>query len=106
MRMLRIVVAFFALSAVAAAQKPAAKINTDWPNFGNDPGSTKFVPLTQITPENVSQLTVAWTYDTGEEPGGFRGWAITPLVIDNVMYFPTWQGKLVALNAETGKEIW
>ena len=112
MRMLRIVIALLALSAVASAQKapapagPAGKINTDWPNFGNDPGATKFVPLTQITPENVSQLKIAWTYDTGEEPGGFRGWAITPLVIDNVMYFPTWLGKLVALNAETGKEIW
>src|SRR6476619_4876009 len=78
----------------------------DWPGFGNDPGGTKFSPLTQITPENVTKLVVAWTYDTGEMGGGFRGWSVTPLVIDNVMYFGTYGGKLVALNAESGVEIW
>ena len=31
----------------------------DWPGFGNDPGGTKFSPLTQITPANVTRLTVA-----------------------------------------------
>jgi len=78
----------------------------DWPGFGNDPGGTKFSPLMQITPANVTRLSVAWTYDTGEKGGGFRGWSVTPLVIDNVMYFATYAGKLVALNAETGAELW
>src|SRR5947209_3802168 len=79
---------------------------TDWPAFGNDPGGTKFSPLAQITPANVTRLSVAWTYDTGEKGGGFRGWSVTPLVIDNVMYFGTYAGKLVALDADTGAEIW
>ena len=78
----------------------------DWPAFGNDPGGTKFSPLTQITPANVSRLTMAWTYDTGDRGGGFRGWSITPLVVDGVMYFPTMGARLVALNAETGAELW
>jgi quinoprotein glucose dehydrogenase len=78
----------------------------DWPGFGNDPGGTKYSSLSQITPTNVTRLSVAWTYDTGEKGGGFRGWSVTPLVIDNVMYFGTYAGKLVALNAETGTEIW
>jgi len=78
----------------------------DWPGFGNDPGGTKFSPLTQITPSNVTRLATAWTYETGEKGGGFRGWSVTPLVIDNVMYFSTYAGKLVALDAETGAEIW
>jgi glucose dehydrogenase len=79
---------------------------TDWPAFGNDPGGTKFSPLTQVTPANVTKLAVAWTYDTGERGGGFRGWSVTPLVIDSVMYFGTYAGKLVALDAETGTEKW
>ena len=79
---------------------------SDWPGFGNDPGGTKFSALMQITPANVTRLSVAWTYDTGEKGGGFRGWSVTPLVIDNVMYFATYAGKLVALNAETGAELW
>src|SRR5436305_7325107 len=78
----------------------------DWPGFGNDPGGTKFSPLTQITPANVTKLTVGWTYDTGEKGGGFRGWSVTPLVVGGVMYFGTYGGKLVALDAETGVEIW
>jgi len=78
----------------------------DWPGFGNDPGGTKYSPLTQITPANVTKLAIVWTYDTGEKGGGFRGWSVTPLVIDNVMYVATYAGKLVALNAETGVEIW
>ena len=78
----------------------------DWPAFGNDAGGTKFSTLTQITPANVSKLVAAWTYDTGEKGGGFRGWSVTPLVVDDVMYFATYGGKLVALNAEHGTELW
>jgi quinoprotein glucose dehydrogenase len=78
----------------------------DWPAFGNDPGGTKFSPLTQITTANVTKLAIAWTYDTGEKGGGFRGWSVTPVVIDNVMYFGTYGGKLVALDAATGAELW
>ena len=92
------VLATFTFAALALLQ--AAGPN-DWPGFGNDPGGAKFFPLTQITPANVTQLAVAWTYDTGEKGGGFRGWSVTPLVIDGVMYFGTQGGKLVALNAET-----
>src|SRR5574342_946958 len=94
-----------AFSAASLAVLCASGPN-DWPGFGNDPGGTKFSPLTQITPANVTALAVAWTYDTGEKGGGFRGWSVTPLVIDNVMYFGTYGGRLVALNAETGIEIW
>jgi len=107
MRRLPALVAF-AFTAAALAVVPIVQGSTsgDWPAFGNDPGGTKFSPLTQITPANVTALGVAWTYDTGEKGGGFRGWSVTPLVIDNVMYFGTYGGKLVALNAETGVEIW
>src|SRR6476661_1057178 len=43
-----------ARTAATAAPGPR-----DWPNTGNDPGSMKFSPLTQITPENVTGLTTA-----------------------------------------------
>ena len=78
----------------------------DWPYPEHDQGQTKYSTLTKITPANVASLKKAWTYDTGDPAGGFRGWEVTPIVIDNVMYFPTARGKIVALNAETGSEIW
>jgi glucose dehydrogenase len=37
---------------------------TDWPNFGNDPGSTRYSPLNQINTGNVDQLKIAWKFDT------------------------------------------
>lgn len=91
---------------VAAATLPLLRGQADWPNFGNDPGGTKYSTLKQINPQNVNKLVRAWTYDTGDTGGGFRGWQVTPLVINGVMYFSTMGGNLVALNADTGAELW
>src|SRR5437773_11938613 len=103
MRTHRLLLAVFTIGSLTVV---AAGGPNDWPGFGNDPGGTKYSPLTQITPANVAKLAVAWTYDTGEKGGGFRGWSVTPLVVDNVMYFGTYGGKPIALNAETGLEMW
>jgi quinoprotein glucose dehydrogenase len=82
----------------AAAQDPA-----DWPAYGRDPGGTKYSPLDQITPKNVAKLAAAWTYHTGD-PGGT--WEETPIVVGGVMYFATQKNRVIALDPETGKELW
>jgi quinoprotein glucose dehydrogenase len=84
----------------------AVRAQANWTTVGNDSGYAKYSTLTQITPANVNKLVKKWIYDTGDPAGGFRGWEITPIVVDNVMYFPTTGKKVVALNAETGQEIW
>jgi quinoprotein glucose dehydrogenase len=99
MKMLRV-----SLTALLAA--PLLHAQADWPNVGGDAGGMKYSTLKQITPANVNKLVTAWTYDTGDPAGGFRGWEITPIVVSNVMYFPTSGKKIVALDASTGKEIW
>lgn len=78
----------------------------DWADVGKDAGGTKFSPLTQITPANVAQLKEAWSYDMGVKAIGFRGLEVTPIVADGIMYFPTRDKKVVALDPETGKPIW
>ena len=81
---------------VANAQSP-----NDWYAVGSDAGGSKYSPLTQITPANVSTLKTAWTYDLGT-PGN---WSVTPLAVNNILYFP--QGSnIVALKADTGAELW
>src|SRR4051794_39860086 len=85
------------------AKAPARPPSRDWPNTGNDPGSMKFSPLTQITPENVAQLAPAWTYDMGVLAAGYT---VTPIVVGNVMYFPVDGTVITALQADTGKELW
>ena len=83
----------------------AAQDAGDWPTVGNDPGGMKFSTLTEITPANVTSLTTAWTYDTGD-PGTGRGYSITPIVVDNVMYLPVQNTTIVALKADDGTELW
>jgi quinoprotein glucose dehydrogenase len=73
------------------AQNPA-----DWPAVAGDVGAMKYSPADQITPANVAKLTQAWTY----QPGG-----PAPIVVSNVMYFAS-GANVVALNAETGTEVW
>ncbi len=82
----------------ALAQDPA-----DWPAYGRDPGGTKYSPLDQITAANVAKLALAWTYHTGD-PGGT--WEETPIVVGNVMYFASQKNRVIALQADTCKELW
>ena len=59
--------------------------------------------LQQINSKNVTQLRRAWTYHTGETGRQFE---CTPLVVGNAMYVSTKLGKIIALEADTGKLIW
>jgi quinoprotein glucose dehydrogenase len=81
----------------------------DWPYYGRDPSGGRFSPLAQITPANVSKLQVAWTYHMNPTPnaGGRVGTSTTtPLVVKNVLYLGTPYGRVVALDATSGKQIW
>ena len=86
------------------AQGPAG---ADWPYAGRDLASTRFSPLTQITPANVSKLTQAWTYKLrpdGKIPSAAVS-QITPIVVNGIMYLPS-GNRVVALDTDTGKEVW
>ncbi len=66
-------------------------------------------PPEKITPENVSRLKVAWTYDSKEPIAEFRReprFEATPVYSDGKLYLSTPGGFVVALDAETGREIW
>ncbi len=89
-----------ALSAISA---PTSLAQGDWSSYGGDAGNTRYSPLTQITPANVSTLKPVWTWDSGESAVSYE---ITPLVIGHVMYVSTPRERVVALDADTGKEIW
>jgi len=89
--------------ACAMGVTTAISAQTDWRTYGNDPGHQRFSTLTQITPENVGQLTKAWEFDS-RVPG--RKWQNTPVVIDGTMHITLQNGGVVALEPETGKELW
>ena len=92
-------IALFALCSVHLVAQDAS----EWPAYGRDAGGTKYSPLDQINAKNVATLARVWTYHTGE-PGAT--WENTPIVVGNVMYFATQKNRVVALEPETGKELW
>lgn len=95
---------------------PKAAI-AEWPTYGNDPGSARNSPLTEITKANVRDLKVAWTYHTGDIANrgdtwhGHKVWAkstfeATPLFVDGALYIATPFNRIIALDPETGREKW
>ena len=71
----------------------------DWPVYLGHDTSNHYSRLNQITRDNVAQLQVAWTYDTGDK-GEFQ---TNNLVIDGVLYTASPTRKVIALDAATGK---
>ena len=97
--------------AIAVLACAAALSAQEWRYWGGDAGGTRYSALKKINRENVTKLRVAWTYNTGEQSDGTKlpmrtAFEATPLVADGVMYVTTPFGNLVALDAETGKQIW
>src|SRR5579862_7883796 len=78
--------------------------DTPWPVNGG-PMNIRYSELRQITPSNVAQLKVAWTWDAHE---AFKDSEMqsNPIVVDGVLYATTPKMRVVALDAKTGREIW
>jgi quinoprotein glucose dehydrogenase len=87
-------------ASLAAAQKKS--FSHDWPIYGGTTENNHYSPLSQINRKNVTQLEVAWTYDT-EESGGLQS---SPIIVDGILYGLTPTQKVFALNAATGKLLW
>ncbi len=83
----------------------------EWPWYGGDAGGTRYSSLKQIDRTNVTRLRVAWTHHTGDWSDGKKypvrsAFEATPLIVDGVLYVTTPFCRLVALDAETGRELW
>jgi quinoprotein glucose dehydrogenase len=101
--------------ALAACERPKPVDYTgptgDWPDYGRTKGGLRFSPLTQITAANVGDLRVAWTYHHGDVSDGSDGttrtsFNATPIVADGALYFCTGKNRVIALDPETGRELW
>jgi quinoprotein glucose dehydrogenase len=78
--------------------------DVDWPVNGG-PNNIRYSALTQINKANVSQLKVAWSYDSHD---AFKGSEMqsNPIVVDGTLYATTPKLRVIALDAATGREIW
>jgi quinoprotein glucose dehydrogenase len=92
--------------AQAAAVPPG-----EWHAYGRTSFGQRYSPLDQITPQNVANLEVAWTYNTGDlrgRPGDPEEttFEVTPLKIGERLYLCTPHQNVIALDATSGREIW
>jgi quinoprotein glucose dehydrogenase len=103
----KIVVALALLILVSAphpsvAQSARNSTQHDWPIYGGTPENNHYSTVSQINRQNVKQLQVAWSYDTGES-GGLQ---TSPIIVAGVLYAYTPSQKVIALNAATGALLW
>ncbi|TBW40367.1 membrane-bound PQQ-dependent dehydrogenase, glucose/quinate/shikimate family [Siculibacillus lacustris] len=89
---------------------PATVADGDWTAYGRSGRGDRFAPAAQITPDNVSGLSVAWTYHTRDlkGPGDPKEIAneATPLAANGLLYLCTPHNIVVALDPDSGREVW
>jgi quinoprotein glucose dehydrogenase len=91
---------------------PAQSRASEWRFYGGDQGGARYSTLRQIDRGNVGRLQRAWVYHTGELGLGLQtasfqaSFSATPLVVGGVMYLSTPSSRVIALDAETGRELW
>ncbi|MGE6322631.1 glucose/quinate/shikimate family membrane-bound PQQ-dependent dehydrogenase [Pseudomonas oryzihabitans] len=86
-----------------------AKAQKDWRHYGNDEGGSRFAALDQINRQNVNELQPAWTYHTGDiaySDGNGAEDQLTPLQVGDKLFICTPHDNLIALEADTGRQLW
>ncbi|MQA55272.1 glucose/quinate/shikimate family membrane-bound PQQ-dependent dehydrogenase [Pseudomonas piscis] len=82
----------------------------DWQAYGRTEFGDRYSPLKQITPANLGKLQEAWRIRTGDMPTAKDPVEITnqntPLKANGMLYACTAHSKVLALDPDTGKEIW
>jgi alcohol dehydrogenase (cytochrome c) len=72
-----------------------------WPLYHGDYSGMRHSRLTQVTPQNVGDLTLSWAFQTNQ------GAQIksSPLLVDGILYF-TVPDNLWAVDARSGHQLW
>ena len=98
----RLAVWLISTLAVVCGSGAAVPANVDWPAYLGDNGRSLYSPLQQINRSNVTQLKIAWTFDTGDK-GEYQA---NNLIVAGVLYTASPARRVIALDAGTGREIW
>ncbi|WP_230517712.1 MULTISPECIES: membrane-bound PQQ-dependent dehydrogenase, glucose/quinate/shikimate family [unclassified Janthinobacterium] len=98
------------MAATATGDLAPGVEHNDWSAYGRSGYGDRYAPAAQITPANISGLKEAWTYHTGDfkgpnDPGEIAN-EVTPLKVNDMLYLCTPHNIVIALNPDTGKEIW
>ncbi|MDX1905715.1 MAG: PQQ-binding-like beta-propeller repeat protein [Bacteroidia bacterium] len=93
--------------AACQSSHPAESFSREWPVYHGSATGLQYSPLDQITPANVHQLQVAWTYASGDaSPSGRTQIQCNPIVVDGTLYGSSPALHIFALEAATGTLRW
>jgi quinoprotein glucose dehydrogenase len=97
------------ISQSATSKDPVAYSPEDhsreWSVYSGGPESIHYSKLAQINRDNVKNLRIAWTFDSGDSFTGSEN-ECNPIVVNGVLYATTPTINAVALEAATGKQLW
>lgn len=101
----------YAISALLTFFDEAAR-REEWRYYGADAGSSKYAPLSQISPDNFNRLHEVWRYEPPDgaitKSGGASNFNNkgTPLMVDGVLYYASPLNILCAIDPSSGEELW
>ncbi|WP_279249311.1 pyrroloquinoline quinone-dependent dehydrogenase [Candidatus Marimicrobium litorale] len=110
-----IVATFLSACQPETINEPPPGVTADWPAYGGTPGGTHFSRANQITPDNVANLEVAWHHRSGDyrearKSGASRlaqsSMQVTPILVEDRLYYCSPFNRVISLDAETGAELW
>ncbi len=87
-------------------------IGDGWTAYGGDKSGNRYTRATQITPENVADLRIAWTHRSGAfenkpqsdiDRSAFQS---TPILVEGSLVYCTQFNEVIALDPGTGEEKW
>lgn len=97
---------------LALASEVSLANASDWFHYGGSLAGDRYASPSSINPQTVNQLSVAWTYRTGDgtdgrgydgNPSKFRA---TPILVEGKLIASTGFNRVFAVDPATGKEIW
>jgi quinoprotein glucose dehydrogenase len=94
---------FVGLPLIFISACSSDKQNNTWPTFGHDVSNNKFSELQDINTTNVARLKEVWRFEDTTEGGGVY---FNPVMMNNRVIGLMPSNKLVALDAESGKQLW
>jgi polyvinyl alcohol dehydrogenase (cytochrome) len=84
--------------------EPLADLESGWNSWGNNLANTRYQPAAKagLNKENINQLKLKWAFGVP----AVSTMSGHPIVADGRLFFGTFSGLVVALNAESGCALW
>jgi len=86
---------------VLAGQLTVQPVGENWPSYNGDYTGRRYSSLSQITPDNVSQLRAQWVFHSNNSDR----LEVTPVVVEGTMLL-TSANDVYALDARNGRILW